>query len=199
MLYRTLKSFWVLSLPFFFYGLAFLLIGLAPLATEHDGTKWVQNVATACYAIASSSGSLFFALNFGDQGGAPVTSWVFRACVIQGTQVSLLHCSRDVFAVADFSAASLYCCSLVLGIHSYEALRDWYRDDQSCGNPAGCCHFCRGFHCRPFVDHRNYALYRIARVLSADSWSSAKLFHQRHEAKDCLVVLCDGGECRLSC
>ncbi|KAL8957027.1 MAG: hypothetical protein Q9193_005596, partial [Seirophora villosa] len=38
------------------------------------------------YAIASSSGSIFFALNFGDEGGAPIKAWVYRACVIQGTQ-----------------------------------------------------------------------------------------------------------------
>lgn len=46
----------------------------------------MQNLATAFYAIASSSGSLFFANNFGSEGGAPIESWAFRACVIQGTQ-----------------------------------------------------------------------------------------------------------------
>jgi alpha-1,3-glucan synthase len=46
----------------------------------------MQNIATAMYAVASSSGSIFFALNFGDEGGSTVKSWVFRACVIQGTQ-----------------------------------------------------------------------------------------------------------------
>ena len=84
--YRSYKSFRVLSLPFLFYGSAFFLIGTAAITNSANGKMWVQNIATACYAIASSSGSLFFALNFGDQGGAPVTSWVFRACVIQGTQ-----------------------------------------------------------------------------------------------------------------
>jgi alpha-1,3-glucan synthase len=46
----------------------------------------MQSFATAMYATASSSGSIFFALNFGDEGGSPVKTWVFRACVIQGTQ-----------------------------------------------------------------------------------------------------------------
>ncbi len=87
--FRTFKSVYVLSIPFVFYGLAFFFVGLAPLVKGFSGRGWVQNVATGCYATASSSGSIFFALNFGDQGGAPVTSWVFRACVIQGTQVSL--------------------------------------------------------------------------------------------------------------
>lgn len=86
LVYRRLKSVFVLSIPFAFYGLAFLLVGLAPFVVDMKGRGWVQNVATGCYATASASGSIFFALNFGDQGGAPVTSWVFRACVIQGTQ-----------------------------------------------------------------------------------------------------------------
>ena len=86
--YRTLKSIWVLSLPFAFFGLAFFMIGMAPLVSSSEGKEWIQGVAAGCYATASSSGSLFFALNFGDQGGAPVRSWVFRASIIQGTQVS---------------------------------------------------------------------------------------------------------------
>jgi len=32
------------------------------------GRQWARNVATGMYAIASASGSLFFALNFGDEG-----------------------------------------------------------------------------------------------------------------------------------
>ncbi|KAL8840879.1 MAG: hypothetical protein Q9170_001143 [Blastenia crenularia] len=84
--FRWLKSIYVLSIPFFFYGLAFLLIGLAHFAPTVNSRGWVQNIATALYAIASSSGSIFFALNFGDEGGAPIKAWVYRACVIQGTQ-----------------------------------------------------------------------------------------------------------------
>ncbi|OCK84430.1 glycosyltransferase family 5 protein [Lepidopterella palustris CBS 459.81] len=86
MIFRTLKSIYVLSLPFLFYGIAFLLIGLAPLLKSESGTGWIQNVATGFYAMASSSGSIYFALNFGDEGGSPVKDWVYRACIIQGTQ-----------------------------------------------------------------------------------------------------------------
>ncbi|KAI4100361.1 MAG: hypothetical protein LQ339_005534 [Xanthoria mediterranea] len=84
--FRYLKSIYVLSIPFFFYGMAFLLVGLAHFAPTIGSRGWVQNIATAMYAIASSSGSIFFALNFGDEGGAPIKAWVYRACVIQGTQ-----------------------------------------------------------------------------------------------------------------
>ncbi|KIV91342.1 hypothetical protein, variant [Exophiala mesophila] len=85
-LFRRFSSRLCLSLPFFFYGLAFTLIGVAHYASTTNGRGWTQNVATGFYAVASSSGSIFFALNFGDEGGAHVKAWVFRACVIQGTQ-----------------------------------------------------------------------------------------------------------------
>jgi alpha-1,3-glucan synthase len=65
---RSLKSIYVLSLPFFFYGSAFFLVGMAHFASTVSGRGWVQNIATGCYATASSSGSIFFALNFGDEG-----------------------------------------------------------------------------------------------------------------------------------
>lgn len=85
-LFRRLPSLYSLSLPWLFYGLAFILIGTAHYASSADQRGWIQNVGAAFYATASSSGSIFFALNFGDEGGAHVKSWVFRACTIQGTQ-----------------------------------------------------------------------------------------------------------------
>ena len=85
-IFRKLPSLYVLSLPFLLYGLAFTLIGLTPFVHSLSGRGWVQNIATAMYATASSSGSIYFALNFGDEGGAPIKSWIFRACSIQGTQ-----------------------------------------------------------------------------------------------------------------
>ncbi|KAL2003969.1 hypothetical protein VTN02DRAFT_1265 [Thermoascus thermophilus] len=84
--FRSLQSIYVLSVPFIFYGFAFIFIGFSPLLRASLGRAWMQNVATGLYTFASSTGSIFFALNFGDEGGAPITSWAFRACVIQGTQ-----------------------------------------------------------------------------------------------------------------
>ena len=86
LLYRRLQTVYVLALPFVVYGLAFLLIGLAPLGPKISGRGWIQNLATSLYATASSSGSIYFAVNFGGEGGAPVIAWTYRACVIQGTQ-----------------------------------------------------------------------------------------------------------------
>ncbi|PQE30186.1 alpha-1,3-glucan synthase protein [Rutstroemia sp. NJR-2017a WRK4] len=84
--FARFKSIYVLSVPFVFYGLAFFLLGCAPWVPGADSKGWVQNVATGVYAVAASSGSIFFALNFGDEGGSPVKAWVYRACIIQGTQ-----------------------------------------------------------------------------------------------------------------
>lgn len=85
LLFRSLKSVYVLSFPFLIYGLAFLMLGVAPLIQAHGGKLWILNVATGLYATASSSGSLYFALNFGDEGGSSIKTWVNRCCVIQGT------------------------------------------------------------------------------------------------------------------
>jgi alpha-1,3-glucan synthase len=66
--YRSFKSLYVLSLPFAVYGLAFFLIGFAPFLGAGTGRDWMRNVATGLYTVASASGSIYFALNFGDEG-----------------------------------------------------------------------------------------------------------------------------------
>jgi alpha-1,3-glucan synthase len=84
--FRYCKSVLVLAVPWFLYGTAFLVIGMAHFEPDSYSRGWIQNVGSGIYAAASSSGSIFFALNFGDESGAPVKQWVFRACLIQGTQ-----------------------------------------------------------------------------------------------------------------
>jgi alpha-1,3-glucan synthase len=85
--YRSFKSVHLLSAPFMLYGISLLLLGTSPFFPATGlALPRLQNSATALYTIASASGSLYFALNFGDEGGSPAKSWVFRACVIQGTQ-----------------------------------------------------------------------------------------------------------------
>jgi alpha-1,3-glucan synthase len=86
MLFRTLHSRYVITLPFICYALAFFILGMAPYGTSIVARGWIQNVATGLYALASGSGSLFFALNFGSEGGTATHTWVFRACVVQGIQ-----------------------------------------------------------------------------------------------------------------
>ena len=86
LLYRKVQSRYILSAPFILYAISFALIGTAPLIGSDYGKTWNQNVGTGFYAAASASGSIYFSLNFGDQGGATVPMWVFRACIIQGIQ-----------------------------------------------------------------------------------------------------------------
>lgn len=86
LLFRVAKAIHVLALPFIAYGIAFFLLGMGPYVSDYDGRGWLNNVATGVYAFASASGTFYFALNFGTEGGSPTQSWVYRACVVSGTQ-----------------------------------------------------------------------------------------------------------------
>lgn len=101
----------VLTLPWFIYSIAFIIIGVSPFALSGLGRFWAQNVAAGVYSAASSSGSLFFALNFGDQGSVPVKDWMFRAGLIQGLSqiytVALWYWSSRVTAVEVSGISSL--------------------------------------------------------------------------------------------
>lgn len=86
LIFRKFGSRACLSFPFFFYGLAFLMVGLARYAPTGTPRSYLNHVASGAYAVGSASGTFMFVLNFGDEGGSQVRAWVFRACVIQGTQ-----------------------------------------------------------------------------------------------------------------
>jgi alpha-1,3-glucan synthase len=67
-LFRLKPSFYVLSLPWIFYGLAFFMIGIPSVSSALQFTHTgIANAATWCYAIASAAGFLFFGLNFGEE------------------------------------------------------------------------------------------------------------------------------------
>ena len=66
--FRRISSVYLLSLPFVLYGLAFFVIGIAAFVPTGTGQNWAYRIATALYIIGSSSGYLFFSLNFGDDG-----------------------------------------------------------------------------------------------------------------------------------
>jgi len=67
-MFRIKPSVYVLSFPWIFFGLAFLMIGIPSvhpsIAPAHRG---LSNAATWCYAVASAAGFLFFGLNFGEE------------------------------------------------------------------------------------------------------------------------------------
>ncbi|KAM7188085.1 family 5 putative glycoside hydrolase family 13/Glycosyltransferase [Rhypophila sp. PSN 637] len=146
MAFRRVQSVWVLSLPFVIYGMAFIFAGCAPFAYSAAGRYWVQNTASGMYAFAASSGSMYFALNFGDEGGAPVRTWVIRACCVQGVQQiyigglwywgSVLASSYDGAGVSTAKASdlvvSVVCLSvagllMVLGAVTFWGLPGYYR------------------------------------------------------------------------
>lgn len=110
-LFYRFPSVVVLTLPWFIYSMAFVIIGISPFSLSTLGQAWAQNVAAGVYAIASSSGSLFFALNFGDQGAVPVKDWMFRAGLIQGLSqlytVALWYWSSRVVSTTVGGVASL--------------------------------------------------------------------------------------------
>lgn len=81
---RNFKSVYALSAPWFFFGLAFLLLGIAPFISDYKAADSVTSAATAFYAAGASHGALSFALNFGDEGGAPTRQWITRALIVSG-------------------------------------------------------------------------------------------------------------------
>lgn len=81
---RTTPLLYPMAVPFAFYGIAFIILGFSPFASDSDVQGWVQNVATGFYAFASSSGGITFAFNFGTDGGSTISSWIMRLAIIQG-------------------------------------------------------------------------------------------------------------------
>ena len=87
LLFRFKPAIWVLSIPWFFFGVAFLLIGLPYIPKSLlPGHDIVSSVATCAYGIASAAGFAFFGLNFGEEAGAATEVWILRACIVQGSQ-----------------------------------------------------------------------------------------------------------------
>ncbi|KAK3321725.1 hypothetical protein B0H66DRAFT_513919 [Apodospora peruviana] len=81
---RNFKSVYALSAPWVFFGLAFLFLGIAPLISDWRAAAAVTDLATCMYSAGASSGALGFALNFGDEGGAPTKQWITRAMAVAG-------------------------------------------------------------------------------------------------------------------
>ncbi|KAL1837991.1 hypothetical protein VTJ49DRAFT_3159 [Mycothermus thermophilus] len=143
---RNFKSVYALSAPWFFYGLAFLLIGIAPFIPDWRVANKVEDAATCFYAAGASSGALAFALNFGDEGGAPTKQWITRALTVAGVAqvysiglwywgsiVSTMDPTQTVFVgtskVPQAIVVGVPICVLLwaIGIVLYLGLPDFYR------------------------------------------------------------------------
>jgi hypothetical protein len=120
----------VLSCPFFLYGVAFFLIGMAPFLSNLVTRGWMYNTATAIYAMASASGSFFFALNFGTEGRLSVPNLAYN-------MVTDL-CRRHALNILDLQSLCDSRYSKYLRVH---ALVVGQRADQSDGPWSECQRF----------------------------------------------------------
>ncbi|KAI9612355.1 hypothetical protein KEM48_004086 [Puccinia striiformis f. sp. tritici PST-130] len=86
---RRKPATWSLSMPWIFFGLAFVFIGLPSLSEnlkQYFRRHPLAVAASGFYSFASSAGFLFFSSNFGEEAGGTTDAWVRRACIVQGTQ-----------------------------------------------------------------------------------------------------------------
>jgi hypothetical protein len=165
-MFRSLKSIYVLSLPFAFYGLAFFFLGMAPFLSAGGSRDWMRNVATGLYTTASSSGSLYFAMNFGDEGKLISSSSLLFSLLTAinrwiSNQIlgpSCLHHSGNT--------ANLHHSTFLLGnLHDYcysdgpSAKESHHRISKN-GS-------CNASNCRPHVRHRNHSLHLLTTILPA--------------------------------
>ena len=82
-IYRKLPSVFVCSIPMFFYALA-MFFAFIPISGQ--AAVWTKRIAVWIYTFGSGSGSLFFALNFGEEAGVDMTEWIFRAGLFEGVR-----------------------------------------------------------------------------------------------------------------
>ncbi|TPX22463.1 hypothetical protein DIZ76_014335 [Coccidioides immitis] len=115
LMFRKFELATTLSSPFAAYSFAFLVVGFAQI--WYAKGRLLQNIAAGVYSFASASGSVFFALNFNDEAGSQVRDWVFRACIIQGTQ--------QIFVVALWYWVSKLSKSMAEGMNQTERLGSW--------------------------------------------------------------------------
>jgi len=139
---------------------------------------WTQNVATGMYAVASASGSIFFAVNFGDEGMFHEAIILFqsrkrtdlsrrRSCHLLG--LSSMHYPRHT--------TNLRCRIVVLGL----AIDQIHRDGRI-GQLCRCCqheshHPCRRHHSMLDVGCWHRPLHRPTQILSPSPRQNALILH----------------------
>ncbi|KAI9613259.1 hypothetical protein KEM48_003893 [Puccinia striiformis f. sp. tritici PST-130] len=76
---RRKPATWSLSMPWIFFGLAFVFIGLPSLSEnlkQYFRRHPLAVAASGFYSFASSAGFLFFSSNFGEEAGGTTDAWV---------------------------------------------------------------------------------------------------------------------------
>ncbi|KAM0746951.1 hypothetical protein T439DRAFT_383591 [Meredithblackwellia eburnea MCA 4105] len=81
---------WTLSLPFIFFAMAFILVGLPSVITALATHQFLRHAtsltATCMYAFGSSAGWAFFSKNFAEESAGQTSTWIWRACIVEGSQ-----------------------------------------------------------------------------------------------------------------
>ncbi|KPI40742.1 Cell wall alpha-1,3-glucan synthase mok11 [Cyphellophora attinorum] len=89
-LHRFFRSVYLLSAPFVFFGLAFVVLACSSAVSDSDTVGHMWTAATCLYTTGSAAYALFFALNFGTEAGMAAEVWAWRACVMTGLQQLLI-------------------------------------------------------------------------------------------------------------
>ena len=94
-LHQRLQTVHVICLPFLLFGCSFLLLAAIilckPTLPVSEGRLW--QLVQVLYVGGSSSGSLYFAMNFLEDESSPIESWIQRAAYIyQGFSMDIKHC-----------------------------------------------------------------------------------------------------------
>jgi hypothetical protein len=164
---RYVKLLYLLTVPFFFYGLAFLLVGTSPFVQDLNGRFWMQCVATGLYAAASASGSLFFAFNFGDEGKLPLRL-TYQSLLL--TFLPHRRCAYhhlDLESVLDPSPATcIYSSPVVLGQFHFLIVFGRKINFPRCSPNSFPSDACRSTW---FVDHWYHTFPRTAHVLPSNA------------------------------
>jgi alpha-1,3-glucan synthase len=67
-MFRLKPSVWILTAPWFFFAIAFFLIGLPSISNVFEPQHaLISGIATWSYAVASAAAFTFFGLNFGEE------------------------------------------------------------------------------------------------------------------------------------
>jgi len=188
LMFRRFSALYTLSLPWLFYGLAFLLLGVTPFLPL--GSKdAIQNTATALYATGASSGALFFAMNFGDEGMYLTRLFLVKYanfCVLRWRthyDLDLPRCGHPGHP------AALHRGALVLGQPHHSA--DSHGPDQRrihCQqSPSDLGH--HGSDCLPSLGHRIRLVRWSPRLLPPDARHDPQLLHVARPAPRHPVVL----------
>jgi alpha-1,3-glucan synthase len=95
-MFRLKPSVWILSAPWFFFALAFFLVGLPSVSSVFRGAtthKMLTSTATWSYAVASAAAFTFFGLNFGEEavGISPILFFMI-SCLYRVQPPKFGHC-----------------------------------------------------------------------------------------------------------